>query len=449
MIIEKATLFLEFLLRTRHYGLDVATRTVTAMIPASQIALPVLEQALSASLWPHLEEIHARTFQRVLDAFIRHKVGEEHFYSVSGYGHDDLGREVTDAVFADALQAEAAMVRPQIVSGTHAISVALNGCLRPGHRLLSLTGAPYDTLEEVIGKRGDSSQSLIARGVTYQEISVFAPTDNPTSRPAGERPYFNADEAREIELADTVFIQRSRGYSLRPSLTLPEIGNLIRAVRQIKPDVLVMVDNCYGEFTDIQEPTAVGADLMAGSLIKNPGGGIVPTGGYVAGRKDLVAAAADALTCPGIGPDGGYTFNLTRLILQGLFLAPGVVKEALKGMTLAARVFEELGYVTSPHWQEVRSDIIQVITLEDPDKLIRFCQAVQSVSPVGSAITPVPARPPGYADEVVMAGGTFIDGSTLELSADGPLRPPYAVFLQGGLTYAHTRYALEKILSAL
>ncbi len=415
----------------------------------TETLIPAAEETLAQTVWPHLERIYTRCFERVLEAFVHHRVGEEHFYSVSGYGHDDLGREVTDAVFAHALQAEAAMVRPQIVSGTHAISLALNGCLRPGQQLLSLTGAPYDTLEEVIGKRGDSPQSLKAKGIRYEEISVFAPTDNPTSRPASDRPYFNADEVRAIQNADVVFIQRSRGYSLRPSLTIPEMATLITAARQIKPGLIVMVDNCYGEFTDENEPTAVGADLMAGSLIKNPGGGIVPTGGYVAGRRDLVAAAADALTCPGIGLEGGYTFNLTRLVLQGLFMATGVVKEALKGMTLAAKVFEEAGYQTSPHWQEVRSDIIQVITLADADKLVKFCQVVQSVSPVGSAITPVPDRPPGYADQVVMAGGTFIDGSTLELSADGPLRPPYAAFFQGGLTYAHTRLAVQKILEAV
>ena len=419
-------------------------------IPA---ALREAEAELSRTVWPHLEAIQQAAFERVLKAFIRHRVDEAHFYSVSGYGHDDLGREVTDKVFADALQAEAAMVRTQIVSGTHALSVALNGALRSGDLLLSLTGAPYDTLEEVIGKRGDSPHSLIARGIRYEEISVFAPTGSPSiaqNNASGiARGYFNESEADLIRQAGMVFIQRSRGYSLRPSLTIDEIETLIRAVRQIKEDVIVMVDNCYGEFTAENEPTGVGADLMAGSLIKNPGGGIVPAGGYVAGRADLVARCADFLTCPGIGTEGGYTFNLTRIILQGLFMAPGVVKEALKGMTLAAKLFEQAGYATAPGAMEIRSDIIQTITLNDPDKLVKFCQAVQRVSPVASHVTPIPDRPPGYADQVVMAGGTFIDGSTLELSADGPLRDPYTVFLQGGLTYAHTRYALQQILADL
>jgi cystathionine gamma-lyase len=376
-------------------------------------------------------------------------VSEEHFLSVTGYGHDDLGRETTDAVFADALQAEAALVRLQIVSGTHALAVGLNGCLNPGDRMLSITGRPYDTLEEVIGLRGDSRNSLRAKGVTYDEFSVFEDVEDSEMPGFLVREEFTQQEAEQIKNANLVFIQRSRGYSLRPSLTIAQLEVLIRGVKQINPNVIVMVDNCYGEFTEASEPPAVGADLIAGSLIKNPGGGIVPAGGYVAGRAGLVAACADVLTCPGVGAEGGYTFNLTRVLLQGLYLAPGAVKESLKGMTLAARLFQEAGYETTPHWEDVRSDIIQILILREPEKQIRFCQILQSLSPISSHITPVPDRPPGYADEVVMAGGTFIDGSTLELSADGPLRPPHAIYLQGGLTYAHTRLALRKILEAL
>lgn len=417
-----------------------------SIMPNTLLTFEQIEAQLESTIWKTQEAIYYQVFERVLNAFIKHKVSEEHFLSVTGYGHDDLGREVTDAVFADALQAEAALVRLQIVSGTHALAVGLNGCLSPGDTMLSITGRPYDTLEEVIGLRGDSRQSLRAKGVEYQEFSIFEDTKTLNFKIREE---FTTSEIEQIQNANLVFIQRSRGYSLRPSLTIMQLETLIQQVKQINPQVIVMVDNCYGEFTEAVEPTAVGADLIAGSLIKNPGGGIVPTGGYVAGRADLVAACADELTCPGVGAEGGYTFNLTRVLLQGLYLAPGVVKEALKGMTLAAKLFEEAGYETTPHWQDVRSDIIQILILREPEKQIKFCQILQSLSPISSHVTPVPDRPPGYADEVIMAGGTFIDGSTLELSADGPLRQPHAIYLQGGLTYAHTRLAMRQILESL
>ena len=411
-------------------------------------SLESIEMQLANSIWKSQETIYYQTFERVLNAFIKHRVSEEHFLSVTGYGHDDLGRETTDAVFADALQAEAALVRLQIVSGTHALAIGLNGCLQPRETMLSITGRPYDTLEEVIGLRGNSRQSLKAKGINYQEISVF--NSNVANHCEVEvREHFTPQEATQIQKANLIFIQRSRGYSLRPSLTIQQLEALIREVKKINPQVNVMVDNCYGEFTQAIEPTAVGADLIAGSLIKNPGGGIAPTGGYVAGRADLVASCADVLTCPGVGAEGGYTFNLSRVLLQGLYLAPGAVKEALKGMTLASKLFEAAGEETTPNWQDSRSDIIQILMMHSPEQQVRFCQVLQSLSPISSHITPVPANPPGYADEVVMAGGTFIDGSTLELSADGPLRPPHAIYLQGGLTYAHTRLALQKILESL
>lgn len=421
------------------------------MTTLSSISLQQAERTLGEHLWPRLAATRQQVFERVLQAFIRHRVGEEHFYSVTGYGHDDLGREVTDKVFADALQAEVALVRPHFASGTHAIAVALRGCLNPGKTLLSITGKPYDTLEEVIGIRENHPQSLKNQGVTYGEISIFEPSpDGPdSSRPFLTRLDFTEAEAERIRQADVVFIQRSRGYSLRPSLGIGEIEVLIHHTKALNPRAIVIVDNCYGEFTEASEPPAVGADLIAGSLIKNPGGGIVPAGGYVAGREDLVEACAQVLTCPGVGREGGYTFDLTRLILQGLYLAPGVVHEALKGMSLAAYLFDQAGYTTLPRWDAVRSDIIQVIHLQEAERLINFCKVIQSVSPVNSHLTPVPAALPGYHDPVVMAGGTFIEGSTIELSADGPIRQPYTVFLQGGLTYSHTRYALGKALSEL
>ena len=400
------------------------------------------EILLSESIWPRLEETCEIAFERVLGAFATHRVGEEHFASVTGYGHDDLGRAVTDKVFADVLQAEAAIVRPHFVSGTHAIAVALNAIVGHGDLLLSVTGRPYDTLEEVIGIRGESSQSLKARGVRYEEISVFGEDASISFD------LFHPKEAL-IKEAKAILIQRSRGYSLRPSLTVDQIGELIAAIRAINPNAIIFVDNCYGEFTCPNEPCAVGADLVAGSLIKNPGGGIVPAGEDIAGRANLVQAAAEALTCPGIGPKGGYTFDLSRLILQGLFLAPATVKEALKGMTLAAYVFEQQGYKTFPRWDDARSDIIQVIELGDPDKLVRFCQTIQKASPINAWVTPIPCEVPGYENDVVMAGGTFIEGSTIELSADGPLRPPYVAYLQGGLHYTHVKTALKQVLENL
>lgn len=400
------------------------------------------EAMLSVTQWVDLEDTAQTCFERVLEGFIQNKVGEEHFYSVTGYGHDDMGRDITGKVFAHALQAEAALVRPTFASGTHALSVGLNGCVGLNQRMVCLTGRPYDTLEEVIGIRGDSKQSLKAKGVDYQEVDLLSE--------GRLRHIWTAEEEALVQSAQLVYLQRSRGYSAkRPSLVIEELKEIIDHAKFLNPDVLVMVDNCYGEFTETQEPTAIGADLIAGSLIKNPGGGIVPSGGYLAGRQAVIDACADVLTCPGVGNEGGYTFDLTRLILQGLFMAPGVVKESLKGMTLAAHLFEHLGYPVNPHWQGKRSDIIQMIHLKSAENLVKFCQILQKVSPINSAITPIPAQIPGYADEVVMAGGTFIEGSTVELSADGPLRPPYTVYLQGGLNYAHTRYALQKILETL
>jgi cystathionine beta-lyase family protein involved in aluminum resistance len=400
------------------------------------------EVALSQDVWPALEATGHSTFKRVLDGFRLHKVGAHHLASVSGYGHDDMGREVTDHVFAHALQAESALVRGQIVSGTHALAVALNGVLGHGDTLLSLTGRPYDTLEQVLGLRGNSAQSLKARGVSYQQINIL-------DTPLGLAEYLQ-EHATLIQQATVGYIQRSRGYSLRPALSIATIKALIDGVKAINPSLIVLVDNCYGEFTEANEPTHVGADLMAGSLIKNPGGGLVAAGGYVAGKTHLVDACADVLTCPGVGRWGGYTFEQTRLILQGLFMAPSVVKDALKGMTFAAWMFSKAGFQTFPQWDDYpRSDIIQVLQLGSADKLVTFCQTLQGLSPMDSAITPIPATVPGYADPVVMAGGTFIEGSTIELSADGPLREPYTAFFQGGLSYAHVRLAVTEILDRL
>ena len=377
--------------------------------------------------------------QRVLEAFAAERLGVHHFASVSGYGHGDLGREVLDRVFARVLQAEAAAVRLQFVSGTHAIAAALYGVLRPGDRLLALTGRPYDTLEEVIGIRGSGQGSLAEFGIAYDELALL---------PDG---LVDEDGIAAALAVPTrlVLIQRSCGYSWRPSLTVAQIGRLVERVKALQPDCLVFVDNCYGELVELQEPTAVGADLMAGSLIKNLGGTIAPTGGYVAGRSELVEQACCRLTAPGIGSEGGTGFDLHRLLFQGLFLAPQMVSEALLCAELTAAVFAGLGYGVKPEVGGERSDVIQAVRLGDPEPLKAVCRAFQACSPVGAYLDPVPAPMPGYASELVMAGGTFIDGSTSEFSADGPLREPYVLYAQGGTHLAHAELALQAALVAL
>lgn len=374
-----------------------------------------------------------KNLRRVLEAFRRHQVGVHHFAGVTGYGHDDLGREILDRVFADVVGAEAAAVRVQFVSGTHAIAAALFGVLRPGDEMLAVAGAPYDTLEEVIGLRGQGQGSLKEFGITYRQLELTE---------SGEIDWQTLATAVR-PATRLVHIQRSCGYSWRPSLSILDIEKIVRLVKQQNPETVCFVDNCYGEFIEDQEPPAVGADLIAGSLIKNPGGTIVPAGGYVAGRADLVERAAFRLTAPGIGREGGATFDQNRLLFQGLFLAPQMVGEAMKGNHLTAYVFDQLGYPVNPAPFAPRRDVIQAIKLGSPEKIIAFCKAVQSYSPIGSYLSPVPAQMPGYESDLVMAGGTFIDGSTSEFSADGPLREPYVVFCQGGTHWTHVALALE------
>ena len=377
--------------------------------------------------------------QRVLDAFRDERLGSQHFASLTGYGHGDQGREVLDRVFARVLGAEAAAVRLQFVSGTHAIAAALFGVLRPGDRLLSITGRPYDTLEEVIGLRGHGQGSLAEYGVTYDEIALT---------PSGRVDEAALDRALDRP-ARLVLIQRSCGYSWRPSVPVAEIGTLCQRIHSRQPECVCFVDNCYGEFVEEQEPPAVGADLIAGSLIKNPGGTIAPAGGYVAGRADLVRQACCRLTAPGIGRDGGTGFDLQRLVLQGIFLAPQMVSEALIGADLVAGVFARLGFAVQPAPGGMRSDLIQAVCLGTPEALKIVCRAFQACSPVGSYLDPVPAAMPGYASELMMAGGTFIDGSTSEFSADAPLREPFNLFVQGGTHRAHIHLALTDALTAL
>lgn len=336
-------------------------------------------------------------------------------------------------------KAEKAIVRNHFVSGTHAIACALMGNLRLGEKLVSVAGSPYDTMEEVIGTRGDRRASLIGHGVLYDEIPLtrrlevdFAKLENTIDK-----------------TCTMVLIQRSRGYSLRKSLDISTIAKIIYIVKSKNPDCICFVDNCYAEFVEKKEPLEVGADLIAGSLIKNPGGGIVETGGYIAGRADLVEQAAQRLTAPGIGSEGGAMLNQLRLIFQGFFMAPSVVSDALKGAVLAAKVFEGIGYVSTPKSNEKRTDIIQTVTFGSQEPLEQFCKTVQELSPINSYVTPIPDDIPGYEDKVIMAGGTFIEGSTIELSADGPIRPPYAVYMQGGLNYAHVKIVLQAILKKI
>ncbi|WP_267383805.1 aminotransferase class I/II-fold pyridoxal phosphate-dependent enzyme [Cyanobacterium sp. uoEpiScrs1] len=401
----------------------------------------IIEEAEKA-LIPIFSEIDAKVkhnLRKVLNAFHLYRVGVHHFASISGYGHNDLGRETLDKVFAKIMGAQTAMVRVQFVSGTHAIACALFGILRPGDELLSVTGPPYDTLEEVIGLRGNYQGSLREFNINYREVSLL---DSGT---------LDWDTIRTIISDNTrlVLIQRSCGYSWRKSLSVAEIKEIIAVVKQQNPNTICVVDNCYGEFVDTIEPTAVGADLIAGSLIKNPGGTLVTTGGYVAGKKELVEMAACRLTAPGIGTEGGATFNQNRLLFQGLFLAPQIVGEAIKGSHLIAYVFNKLGYPVNPLPLVPRWDVIQAIQLGSPEKLIAFCKAIQGCSPVDSYLEPVPATMSGYESQLVMAGGTFIDGSTLELSADGPLREPYTIFCQGGTHWTHVSIALEATLGAI
>ncbi|WP_068617402.1 methionine gamma-lyase family protein [Paenibacillus tuaregi] len=373
---------------------------------------------------------------KVIEAFQKQQVSDFHFAGSTGYAYNDRGREVLDLVYADVFGAEAALVRPHFASGTHTIATALFGVLRPGDELLYITGRPYDTLHKVIGKPGDGTGSLQDYGIRYQEAALL------------ESGKVNWDEVKRLITPATkvIGIQRSRGYDWRESFSISEIAQMIQQVKEIKPDVIVFVDNCYGEFTEEKEPTEVGADLIAGSLIKNPGGGLAETGGYICGQAKYVELAAYRLTAPGIGGEVGAMLGTTRGIYQGLFLAPTIVGQAVKGSVLAAAVFELAGFVSKPAWHEPRTDLIQAISFTSPEHLIAFVQGIQRASAVDGHVVPEPWDMPGYEHPVIMAAGTFIQGGSLELSADAPIREPYIAYMQGGLTYSHVKYG---ILTAL
>ena len=397
------------------------------------------EQALVAQ-FQHIDKVAFLNTQKVMDAFCTHRVSDSCFQSTSGYGYDDRGREVLEEVWAEVMGAEAAVVRQTIISGTHALSIGLFGILRPGDVMYSVAGKPYDTLEEVIGLSGTPGNgSLKDFGVDYEQTDLNA--DGTFNFAAIE------DKLRALgSRAKMVFVQRSKGYLNRKTLSVDEIGELVKFVKNISPETYVVVDNCYGEFVETKEPCAVGADLVIGSLIKNPGGGMAETGGYLAGTRRAVELASYRMTSVGIGAEAGATLGQNKSMFKGLFYAPHTVAQALKTAHLAAYMFEKLGYVVEPRWDEERHDIIQSVIMGSAEGLCAFCRGIQAGSPVDAFVTPEPWAMPGYGDQVIMAAGTFVQGSSIELSADGPLRAPYTAFFQGGLTYESGRIG---ILSAV
>ena len=389
-----------------------------------EIKQRVLQEA--RPLFQQIEETAESNTLKVLNAMREVRLSEAHFTTTSGYAYDDIGRQKLDELYAMVFDAEKALVRTQFVSGTHALATVLFGLLRPGDTLLSVAGGPYDTMQTVIGYAHPSPGSLKEFGISYDEVPL-----------QDGRVDLTALSQKVTPKTKVALIQRSRGYSLRPPLTMENISQICRTIKAIQPHCVCFVDNCYGEFVNLAEPITAGADIMAGSLIKNPGGGLAPTGGYIAGKAALVELAAYRLTAPGMGDELGASLANNRLLFAGLFLAPHVVSQAMKGAIFAAGVFSHLGYAVSPAFAERREDIIQAIELKSPKKLIAFCRGLQKYSPVDSFAAPEPWNMPGYADQVIMAAGTFVQGASIELSADGPMRPPYHVYLQGGLTFEH------------
>lgn len=390
-------------------------------------------------LFKEIEEIASYNQLKVLKAMQNHRLADQHFNWNTGYGYDDAGRETIEAIFADIFGCEDAIVRPLIVNGTHALTLSITGILRPGDEMLSITGKPYDTLEEVVGISNKHNSSLKAFNIDYKQVEL------------SDQGHFNFDEIEEAIKENTkmIYIQRSGGYSWRSALSVKDIEKAIKHVKHIKPDVIVMVDNCYGEFLDYNEPTDVGADIMAGSLIKNPGGGLALSGGYIVGRTDLIEMISFRMTSPGIGKECGLMFGQSRSMLQGLFIAPQVVSGALKGAIFCSQLFNSLGYDVSPKPNGLRSDIIQAIKFGTAEKVVAFCQGIQSAAPVDSYVSPVPWDMPGYDSEVIMAAGAFVQGSSIELSADAPIKEPYIAYFQGGLTYDHSKFGAIKALQSL
>lgn len=390
-------------------------------------------------IFHELDDIMAYNQYKVLNAFQKNRISDMHFGWNTGYGYNDPGREALERVYADIFKADAALVRPIIVNGTHALTLTLSGILRPGDELIYCTGNPYDTLEEVIGIRGEGKGSLKDFGIQYKQIELRADGT------------IDLEALRSAISPNTrmVTVQRATGYGWRKAITIPEIEEWAAFVKSIRSEIICMVDNCYGEFLDTREPTEAGADVVAGSLIKNPGGGLALTGGYIAGRSDLIEAISYRMTSPGIGGECGLTFGQTRTMLQGLFIAPKTVNGAVKGAILCAKVYENLGYEVCPKPEDQRSDIIEAVKLKTPEAVVAFCEGIQAAAPIDAHVKPVPWDMPGYGDQVIMAAGAFVQGSSIELSADAPIRPPYIVYFQGGLTYEHSKFGVIKSLQAL
>jgi len=390
-------------------------------------------------IFSELDDIMAFNQYKILVAFQKNKISDMHFAWNTGYGYDDPGRDALERVYADIFKTEAALVRPIIVNGTHALTLTLTGILRPGDELVYCTGTPYDTLEEVIGIRGEGKGSLKEFGISYKQVELNAD---------GTIDYNTLKNSISAK-TKLVTVQRATGYGWRKAIKIPQIEEWATFVKSINPNIVCMVDNCYGEFLDTKEPTEVGVDVVAGSLIKNPGGGIALTGGYIAGRADLIENISYRMTSPGIGGECGLTFGQGRTMFQGLFIAPKTVNGAVKGAILCSKAFEKLGFEVCPKAEDTRSDIIEAIKLGSPEAVIAFCEGIQAAAPIDAHVKPVAWDMPGYEDKVIMAAGAFVQGSSIELSADAPIRPPYIVYFQGGLTYEHSKFGVIKALEAL
>ena len=401
-----------------------------------------LAAKVEARIQPQHTKVDAQAFfnqQKVLEAFKNNQVSDFHLQSSSGYGYDDEGRDNLERVYAEVFGAEAAIVRPQIISGTHAITLSLFGVLRPGDELIYITGKPYDTLQSIVDGGDKDTGSLKDYKIGYQHIDLIENSEID----------WEGVKAAVNENTKMIAIQRSKGYATRPSFTIAQIEEMCNRIREIAPHAVIFVDNCYGEFVEAVEPTEIGADLMAGSLIKNPGGGLAKIGGYIAGRADLVEKCAYRMTSPGIGAEAGATLNTLADFYQGFFLAPHVVAQSLKGAIFTSAMLEEIGMTTSPAYDAPRTDLIQSVSFQTAEQMIAFCRAIQAASPINAHFAPEPAYMPGYEDDVIMAAGTFVQGASIELSADGPIRPPYTAFVQGGLTYEHVKYAVCSAVQAL
>lgn len=414
--------------------MDIAYKYIKEKFDVDEKVLDICKKAEDSvkHIFDEIDKVAEINQYKVLQAMQKNKLSDSHFSATTGYGYDDLGRDTLEDIYKDVFNTESALVRAQIISGTHALTVALFGNLRYGDELFSPVGKPYDTLEGVIGHARETKGSLKEHGVSYRELPLL---EN------GKVDFDNI--AKNInEKTKMVTIQRSKGYSYRPSLTIEEIKRIIEIVKSVKKDVICMVDNCYGEFVDILEPTDVGADLVVGSLIKNPGGGLAPVGGYIAGKKEYVDNCAYRLTAPGLGKEVGPSLGITGSLMQGLFLAPTVVASSLKGAVFCSKIFKDLGYEVMPTPLEKRSDIVQAINMKDADKVIAFCRGIQKGAPVDSFVVPEPWDMPGYDCPVIMAAGAFVQGSSIELSADAPIKPPYTVYMQGGLTWFHSKVGI-------